>query len=263
MYFEIFTGLISAVAPTAASTAVKIAIERYFSRKEVRQGSPIERDKQSVAAEEAKEPEYPLVAIPLAIGYFYNFIEKIEERLAGDNLTVKRHYFQQGAEVLDKMGLNAEQQAKLSRNELEQLRSNKIELADFAGRFDIDAVSIELVYPKDLSNPSLQKCSRFLSQKTNRGSIESTAGRPYGINYYELPANEPKTLRIVDYTRPIEVIPRFYNEVKGIGRLGGDDAEWKKIEDHEMQAFLLTLKKLIESKSRFLFDKVYYRPYED
>jgi hypothetical protein len=259
MYFEVFAGLVSAVAPAAVSTTVKCAIERYFSRKEVRQGSPTEKDKEVAPA----ETDIPLIAIPLAIGYYYNFIEKIEERLAGDNFTVKRHYFQQGSEVLDKAGLNNEQLARFSRGELDQLRSNKIELADFAGRFEIDAVSIELVYPKDLSNPTLRKCSRYLAEKTNRGSIESTAGRPYGINYYDFPPGNREAIRIVDYTRPVEVIPRFYEEVRGLGRLGSDDAEWKEIEDKEMQSFLFTLKKLIEGKARFLFDKVYYRPYED
>lgn len=260
MYFEIFTGLVSTIAPSAISTVVKCAIERYFGRQEVKKGSPTAPQKD--AAPDESEP--PLIAIPLAIGYYYNFIEKIEDRLAGDNLTVKRHYFQQGAEVLDKLALNDDQVGRLSRGELEQIRSNKIELADYVGRFESGAVSVDLIYPKDLSNPTLQKCSRFLSNKTNRGSIESTVGgRPYGINYHDMPAGEPPSLRIVDYTRPVEVIPRYYQEIRGLGRLGANADAWKEIEDKEMQAFLYTLKSLIETKARFLFDKVYYRPYED
>lgn len=259
MYFEIFTGLITTVAPSAVSTLVKCAIERYFGRREVRKGSPTDPHKEP----EADELESPLIAIPLAIGYYYNFIEKIEDRLAGDNLTVKRHYFQEAGEVLDKLALNDDQVARLARGELDQIRSNKIELADFVGRFESGEVSVELIYPKDLTNPTLQKCSRYLSTKTNRGSIESAVGRPYGINYRDIAEGAPRSLRIVDYTRPVEVIPRYYQEIRGVGRLGKDADEWKEIEDKEMQAFLFTLKSLIETKARFLFDKVYYRPYED
>lgn len=245
MYFEIFTGLISTVAESAVSAVVGRAVERFFVK---------DSKKEDVAADEV----CPLVDVPLAIGYYYNFIEKIEERLAGDNLTIREHY---QVRALDKLTLTAEQAAALSGDELKQLQSQKVEMTRFIGRFEPAAIRLELVYPKQLSNPVLRNCSAFLSEKTRRGSVESTAGRPYGINFTDVSAGEPPAITIVDYTRPVEVILKFYQEVKGMGGLGADQKLWNEIQDKEMQAFLYALKFLIQNRSKYFYDKVYFRPY--
>ena len=140
-----------------------------------------------------------------------------------------------------------------------------MELTKFVGRFDPQSIRLELVYPAQLTNPILCNCSAFLREKTRRGSIESvaSAGRTYGINFTEVVPGEPPTIKIVDYTRPTEVILKYYQEVKGLGNLGSDPEFWKKIQDQEMQAFLYTLKFLIENKSKFVYDKVYFRPCEN
>lgn len=250
MYYEIFKGVVTSVATSAISTTVKSAIERYFGKGSKAQPTP-------------EETQYPIMSIPLAIGYYYNFIEKIEDRLGGDNLTVKRHYTVQGDQVFNTLALSEEQKSRLPSNELNQLRSQKIEMAEFLGQYGTSAVSVELIYPKDLSNPAIRSCSAFLFEKTNQGSIESTVGgRPYGINYADIQPSESPEIRIVDYTRPVEVIPKYYQEVKGIGGMGSDQELWKRIEDREMQAFLYTLKYMIENKAKFLFNKVFFRPYE-
>jgi hypothetical protein len=250
MYYEIFKGVVTSVATSAISTAVKSAIERYFGKGSTAQATP-------------EETQYPIISIPLAIGYYYNFIEKIEDRLGGDNLTVKRHYTVQGDQVFNKLAVSEEQKSRLSSSELNQLRSKRIEMAEFLGQFGTSAVSVELIYPKDLSNPAIRGCAAFLFEKTNQGSIESAvAGRPYGINYADIQEGQSPEIRIVDYTRPVEVIPRYYQEVKGVGGMGSDQELWRRIEDREMQAFLYTLKYMIENKSKFLFNKVYFRPYD-
>lgn len=250
MYYEIFKGIITSVATSSISTAVINAIQRYFGKGAQSKVTP-------------EEIKYPIISIPLAIGYYYNFIEKIEDRLAGDNFTVKRHYLVQGDEALDKLALSDHQISQLTSSEWNQMRSKKYEMADFAGQFDASAVSVELIYPKDLSNQAIRNCSVFLSKQTNRGSIESiVGGRPYGINFTDIQTDDSPSIKIVDYTRPIEVIPKFYQEVKGIGGIGSDQELWKKIEDREMQAFLYTLKFMIENRSKFLYDKVYFHPYD-
>ena len=91
--------------------------------------------------------------------------------------------------------------------------------------------------------------------------MESTAGRPYGINFTDVSAGEPPAITIVDYTRPVEVILKFYQEVKGMGGLGSDQKLWQEIQDKEMQAFLYALKFLIQNRSKYFYDKVYFRPY--
>ncbi len=250
MYYEIFKGIVTGVATSTISTAVINTIQRYFGK----------GTKSKVSPEEIK---YPIISVPLAIGYYYNFIEKLEDRLAGDNFTVKRHYVVQGAETLDKLTLSDNQISQLTGSEWDQMRAKKYEMADFAGQFDASAVRIELLYPKDLSNKAIRNCSAFLSTQTNRGSIESiVGGRPYGINFTALETGDTPSIEIVDYTRPIEVIPKFYQEVKGVGGMGSDQELWKSIQDREMQAFLYTLKFMIENKSKFLYDKVYFRPYD-
>lgn len=250
MYHEIFNGVITSVATSAISTTVKSAIERYFCN----------MAKGQLTAEDA---EHPIMSAPLAIGYYYNFIEKIEDRIGGDNLTVKKHYTVQGDQMLDALALTDEQKSRLSAGELSQLRSKKLEMAEFLGHFGTSAVSVELIYPRDLSNKAIRSCSTYLLEKTNQGSIESTVGgRPYGINYADIATEQPSNIRIVDYSRPVEVIPKYYQEVKGIGGMGGNQELWRKIEDREMQAFLYTLKYMIENKAKFLFDRVYFRPFE-
>lgn len=247
MYYEIFNGLITTVAESAVSAVVEQAVEWFFKKDSKKKDIPTDEDT-------------PAVAVPLAIGYYYNFIEKIEERLAGDNFTVKEHYY---AKALDKLTLSDEQAARLSNDELKQIQSQKIEMTKFVGRFEPQSIRLELIYPKQLTNPILGNCSAYLREKTSRGSIESTAGRPYGINFLDVSLIEPPSIKIVDYTRPVEVILKYYQEVKGMGGLGSDKKLWNEIQDKEMQAFLYTLKFLIENKSKFIYDKVYFRPYEN
>jgi hypothetical protein len=249
MYYEIFHGLITTVATSAVSEGVKSAISRYFTK------GPQKPSK-------AEETEYPIISIPLAIGYYYNFIEKIEDLLAGDNFTVKRHYAVQGDQVLAKLALSTEQLSKLATGELNQMSSKKIEMTEFAGQFEANSLTVDLIYPDDLSNRATRNCSVYLLEKTNRGSMGSVVGgRTYGINYTEIQVSPSPKLTVVDYTRPIEVIPKYYQEVKGVGGMGSDANLWKEIEDREMQAFLYALKYMIENKSKFLYDKVYFRPY--
>lgn len=248
LYYEIFKGVVTSVASSTISTAVKSAIQRYFG-------------KDAKNASTAEDPEHPIISIPLAIGYYYNFIQKIEERLAGDNFTVKKHYMVSGDQVLNKLALTEEQISQAPSSELNQIRAKKIEMAEFVGQFGIDAVSVDLLYPKNLSIQATGDCDAFLRNQTTRGSMESI-GRPYGINYTEIRTGDSPLIKIVDYTRPVEVIPRFYQEVKNIGGMGSDEEVWKAIEDREMQAFLYTLKFMIEKRSKYLYNKVSFRPYE-
>jgi hypothetical protein len=254
MYYEIFEGLVTTVATSAISAGVKNAIERYFG-------------KGPKARTTVENTEYPIISIPLAIGYYYNFIDKIEDRLKGDNLTVKRHYTVEGDRQLeqefDKAGLSTEQKSRLSQSAgLDQMRSTRHEMTEFLGRFETKAVSLDIIYPKELSNPAIRDCSKFLLEKTNQGSIISTVGgRPWGINYADIQPTESPTIKIVDYARPVEVITKFYQEEKGFGQMDADQELWKEIQDREMQAFLATLKHMI-SKATFLYNKVYFRPYD-
>ena len=115
MYFEIFTGLITTVAESAVSAVVGRAVERFFGK---------DSKEKDIPADEV----CPLVAVPLAVGYYYNFIEKIEERLAGDNFTIKEHY---QMKALEKLTLTDEQTANFSSDELKQLQSQKVEMTRF------------------------------------------------------------------------------------------------------------------------------------
>ncbi len=248
MYYEIFKGVITSIATSTIATAVKGAIERYFG-----QGSKTQPT--------SEETQYPIMSIPLAIGYYYNFIDKIEDGLRGGNFTVQKHYTLQGGGVLDKLVLNDQQKSQITSDELKQLSFATIEKTESLGKFDPSAISVELIYPKNLSNQTMQSCSDFLRKKTNQGSIPSAvAGRRYGINYKDISPAGPSEIRIVDYTRPVEVIPRYYRDIKHVGGMGSDPEVWKRIEDREMQAFLFALKYMIETTSVFLSDKVYFRP---
>jgi hypothetical protein len=250
MYYQIFQGLIKTVATSAVSEVVRSAIRRYFTQGP--QGQP-----------KAEEAQYPIISIPLAIGYYYNFIEKIEDLLSGDNFTVNRHYMVPGDQVLAKLALTPEQLAKLATGELHQMSSKKIEMIEFAGQFDASALTVELIFPNNLSNQATRNCSAYLNEKTTRGSMGRSiaAGRTYGINYTDLQISPSPKIAVVDYTRPVEVIPKYYQEVKGVGGMGSDAKLWKEIEEREMEAFLYALKYMIENKSKFLYDKIYFRPY--
>lgn len=250
MYYKIFEGVITSVATSAISATVKSAFERYFGRG-------------SKGQETAEEAQYPIMSIPLAIGYYYNFIEKIEDGLGGGNFTVQKHYTLKGDQVFNILALTEEQKSRMPSSELNQLSSKKIEMAEFLGQFETSDVSVELIYPMNLSNPATRSCSEFLYAKTKQGSISSrVSGRPYGINYSDNLDGDSSVIRIVDYTRPIEAIPKYYQEVRHIGGMGSDQELWKRIEDREMQAFLFTLKYMIENKAKFLFNKVFFRPYD-
>jgi len=224
MFFEIFTGLITTIGTSGVSAVVEHTVERFLNK------DPKKKESKT-------EEEHPTVAVPLAIGYYYNFIEKLEERLAGDNFTVKEHYY---AKVLDKLTLSEEQAARLSSDEIRQIQTQKIEMTKFVGRFEPRAIKLDLIYPKQLTNPILRNCSAYLQEKTSRGSIESTAGRPYGINFLDASTVEPPSIKIVDYTRPVEVILKYYQEVKGMAGLGSDRRLWIEIRKKESKAFFST-----------------------
>jgi len=243
-YHEIFEGVVSSITASTIFTPVQHMVQRHMGI----QGP----SKQDAPADD------PIISIPLAIGYYYNLLEKIDIQLAG-NFTVKKHITDKENGTIEKLKLTKTQLNAITLDELEQLKSKALERTEILGVFGINDVSLELIYPKDLSNASLNDCSNFLQNQTEKGSIESIiAGRPMGINF--LFNEQENSIKIVDYVRPIEAIPKFYREMRGIGGYGTNNEQWADIEENEMQGFFWALKFMIDNRSRFLYNTVAFKP---
>lgn len=106
-------------------------------------------------------------------------------------VVVKKHIIEKSVTVVGKLNLTEERVAALSSDELKGLNEQVSQRAERLGRFFSDDVSLEILYPKDLSNRGIKNCSAYLRRETNRASIESEGGgRPYGFNYRDSP--DPK-----------------------------------------------------------------------
>lgn len=244
-YFEIFEGVVSSIAASSIFTPAKVAVERYMST-----------HKKNVKKEESDKSFETLVAVPLAIGYHYNLIKKLDKAIYGSTLEVKKHV-RDSKSLVEELNLTADQINNIAPDRLKKLQSLSEERTEFLGLFNSKQVMLELIYPKDLSNPSLRQCSDYLFDHTDKGSIEmDDEGRPYGINY----VLENDKIKIVDYIRPVEAIPKFYTEMKGMGTLAGVDKDWKEIEEREMNAFLYAIMYMTQRHTDVFYDKVYFKP---
>lgn len=234
-YADIFNGLFCNVASASILLPVQEKIQDYFSNKFNLKNSTIDNQ----------------IAIPLAIGYYYNMLDKIEDLLKGDNLVLKEHVFVERDELMKRINpLVGDNNQSLLMNELSTL---KIQETKLLGRYEYSQINLKVIYPKKLTNRNLRECSFYLNEQTRRATLESiTAGRTYGINF--IPDNEEITsITIVDYARPIEVIYKYFNEFKGFTDLESKDDKCEQKIEEEMQLFLSTIKFLIEEKSSFLY----------
>lgn len=218
-YSEIFSGLFCNIAASSIMIPVQEKVKNYFSNKESR---TIQSSDESIG-------------IPLAVGYYFNMLDKIEDLLKGDNLILKEHHILTMTQVVDRFKPLSTEPNNADFSKL--ISTLKIQETELLGHFDYSQIKLKVIYPKELSNRNLRECSFYLNEKTRRATLESvTAGRTYGINFIA-DDDQLSGITIVDYARPIEVIYKYFNDFKGYSNLSLKENIWKEKVEQEMQSF--------------------------
>ncbi|REJ81331.1 MAG: hypothetical protein DWQ44_09765 [Bacteroidetes bacterium] len=151
--------------------------------------------------------EEDLLAVGLAYGYFYNFLEPLS--------TV----------------LRANGELKLVDKENEP--NPHI--------FSQSNLRIQIIIPKRLDGNAFDACNaEFGKAEFKRNYYSNENKRMYGLNYNV--SNKGSTINIIDLARPIMAAKHFYENILKY-QTGMFDEKWLKIQQAEKIAFIETIKK--------------------
>lgn len=188
--------LATKLVETAASKGID-AVAKFFSRE--------------------KKEDKPLMAIGLAVGYYYNFLEPVMTNIKVFN------YIQLFNEVKKEDGTT------------EHIAGKKFDEAD---------VKIQIILPKRLDTDAFNVCEIEFKQ-AKRGSIYLGAqSRYYGINYAETSLAKSDGLIIIDLARPLMAVKRYYEDVIRLDTFDRSDPTWLSTQITETTAFTETLRRL-------------------
>ena len=250
----IFTGVISNTIFSSLLAPVVHRLGSYFGYQALPQ-------KFALSAEAIPETSNePLVSIPLAIGYYYNLVNKLEEQFSGANgMPFSEQLRQSFDEYFARHQAVPESFTSIPKEFQEQLKAQKFTETTSLGTFDAHEVDLEIIDPRELSDQNLRKCSEYLQQETRKGSVYNyKAGRNYSFNFkLETDDQGQNRLRVIDYCRPVEVIPQYYEDQHNIRFR---DEKWQYIQEREMQGFLGALSIMVRDQSSFFYDRTIYTP---
>lgn len=184
---------ISVAAATAAIDIAKKLTERWFDSK--------------------KRNDQDLVSIGLAVGYFYNFLDPLNN-------------------VLVVNALDLYTTPELESKEEGVLAPKKT--------FELEDVHVEIIIPKRLDPEARLACDSVFRQY-DKGFFDMKQNkRFYGINYFTSTVGGKEKLTIVDLARPAFAAQRFYEDVLG-QRTFKNDEKWYTTQLSELAAFKQTV----------------------
>lgn len=168
-----------------------------------------------------------LVSVGLAVGYFYNFLEPLENAVAYEAFKL---YMPD-----DKKDVTKDSPHKM---------------------FEIDDVEIHVIVPKRLDVDAFKACeSEF--KNSDRGFFHHPKNnRFYGINYIAATVRGKERLSIIDYARPAVAAKLFHEKIFGVLP---DDENWASVQYAELAAFKRTLTNLQKLGTGVLVNKMHFK----
>jgi hypothetical protein len=188
------------------------------------------------------------IAVGVAIGYFHNFLQPLDETIANDRLLVF------ATELLETKtaSYSAATLAEIGEEAAKQMSLQRMEKHELVGTYDGYHFEISIVYPQELEKQNFGRVNDYLWKETQKGSyFNRPNSRPYGINY----TVDGKTIHIYDYARPIEAVWKYYRDDK---KLSQEDIEL--IQAEEIQLFLAVIRRLMKDNTRHLYSHSEFVP---
>ena len=156
-----------------------------------------------------------LVAIGLATGYYFNFLD----------MTAKTMQYTGGLDIYS------------------ATPDRKPDVSVPAKRYLKDNIKVEVIIPKRLDVNNFESCEKEFSQYKSGFFYSEANQRFYGINYALMETNSDTILRIVDYARPVIACKPFYEQILLVATEAED--KWEKTQVAEIAAFKKTLEVLL------------------
>jgi hypothetical protein len=188
------------------------------------------------------------IAVGVAIGYFHNFLQPLDETIANDRLLVF------STELLETKtaSYSAATLAEIGEEVAKQMSLQKMEKHELVDSYDGYHFEISIVYPQELEKQNFGRVNDYLWKETKKGSyFNRPNSRPYGINY----TVQEKSIHIYDYARPIEAVWKYYRDDK---KLSQEDIEF--IQAEEIQLFLAVIRRLMKDNTRHLYSHSEFVP---
>lgn len=173
--------------------------------------------------------EQDVVSVGLAVGYFYNFLEPLNNVLANNVFE------------LYTPGVNEEP----------SLKSPKV-------KYTMDNVTVEVIIPKRLDGEAKASCEKEFKDNAKGYFYLPANSRFYGINYRLSKTNDLERLTIVDFARPALAAKRYYEEILGM-RTFNEEEKWFRIQLTELTAFKTALTNLQKLGYGVLINKLYFK----
>ena len=178
--------------------------------------------------EKTKKKE-DLVSVGLAVGYFYNFLEPLNNVLANEAFKLYK-----------------------------PAGNNNLTVDSPHTSYNIDDVNVEVIIPKRLDVEAKVACENEFKNSDKGFFYLPQNNRFYGINYLASKANNKERLIIVDFARPSLAAKRFYEEILGI-RTFNNDEKWMTAQISELAAFKQSLTNLQKLGYGVLVNKLHFR----
>jgi hypothetical protein len=173
--------------------------------------------------------EQDLVSIGLAVGYFYNFLDPLNNVLANNVF-----------------------------NLYEPTDNKETSLENPKTSYSIDDVNVEVIIPKRLDVEAKAACENEFKKFDKGYFYLPQNNRFYGINYFTAKVGNTQRLTIVDFARPALAAKRYYEEILGI-RPYKNDEKWFKTQISELTAFKESLMNLQQLGYGVLVNKLSFR----
>lgn len=221
----------------AFSSPVKAYISQLFTHKDSRSASGDTALKYSDG-----------IAVGVAIGYFHNFLQPLDETIANDRLLV----FSTELMETKTASFSPATLAEIGEDVAKQMSLQKVEKHELVSSYDGYHFEISIVYPQELENQNFGRVNDYLWKETQKGSyFNRPNSRPYGINY----TVERDSIHIYDYARPIEAVWKYYRDDK---KLSQEDIGF--IQAEEIQLFLAVTRRLMKDNTRHLYSHSEFVP---
>lgn len=168
--------------------------------------------------------ESDVIAIGLAVGYFYNFLDPVSTLIESDQFVIY-------SSKDDKTGR----------------------------KFAADDIRVQIIIPTRLDVATFKRCEDEFKTPFNGLIYLARNKRYYGINYVlnELPSKVELT--IIDLARPIMSAKYYYENIVKLNTGDDTDEKWLKAQVAEITAFKETLRGLQKRGYGVLVNKLDFR----
>ena len=200
------------IAPIAIEAAITVGINvvnRFFQEK-------------------TKKKE-DLVSVGLAVGYFYNFLEPLNNVLTNEAFKLYK-----------------------------PVGNNSLTQDSPYTSYKIDDVNVEVIIPKRLDVEAILACENEFKNSNKGFFYLPQNNRFYGINYLASSANNKERLIILDFARPSLAAKQFYEQILGI-RPFNNDEKWMATQFSELAAFKQSLINLQKLGYGVLVNKLHFK----